>query len=164
MNIARQPWWRRHAATHAPHKVINGRAAEGPPLIVRWKLLGIPGLKVYIHKICRPDDTPDYHDHPWPFWHRILEGAYREELPGGRSRVLREGYSAFHGPGYAHRVADVRLPKDPMHGSGPIETETYFEDAWTLVVVGPRLRHWGFVDAARGCWTPWERYTAGERC
>jgi hypothetical protein len=78
----RDPWWRRYAATHEPYKVLRERPlpgqAEGDPYLYRYRLCGGRWGAVYLHRIVRADNAPDLHDHPWPFWHIILEGGYFE--------------------------------------------------------------------------------------
>jgi len=132
---------------------INGRG-DDQPYIVRYYLFECRFFDIYIHEIKRSDDSPDYHDHPWPFVHVILEGEYIEEAPweAVKSRIVKRvrrrtpGYIAFRKANYAHRL---ELDKG---------------DAWTLVMSGPRSRKWGFVDRVTGCWTHWKAYVQGERC
>jgi hypothetical protein len=129
-------------------------------------------FSVYLHRVVRPDNSPDLHDHPWPFWHLILEGGYEEEFfmgHGGwgkrttigltgvpdrlgwslRCRPLAPGYWCFHRAGFAHRVS--RFMEDR-------------KESWSLVVVGLKTRDWGFLNRVSGCWVQWESYINGDRC
>ena len=134
------PWWRRWAK-RLPKKIIPSRN-DDQPYLIRYKLFGIPWLcAIFIHNFARGDDDVQLHDHPWPFWHCILEGHYYEEDKEGVH--LREtGYSAFKRPRAAHRII---LP-DEQQGK-----------VWTLVIRGPRLRTWGFL-CKDGRWMPWKKH------
>lgn len=129
---------------------INGRH-DDEPYLIRYFLFDSRWFDIYIHEIKRSDDAPDFHDHPWPFFHMIMEGSYIEEAPGEnlgekfRNRRKR-GYFAFRRAEYAHRL---------VLDQG---------DAWTLVISGKRCRKWGFVSALTGCWVHWKSYIEGERC
>lgn len=141
-------------------KPINGRIDGDAPYMVRYYLFECRWFDIYIHQIMRSDDSPDFHDHPWPFFHVILEGRYFEESPDifeslttpGKQIVsfdhnLRKpGFMAFRPADYAHRL-------ELTHG-----------EVWTLVISGRKRREWGFLDRITGCWTQWRKYTEGERC
>lgn len=146
-------WWRRYASRHRPHKILHERFNPANPYLYRWLLFRAPFglLSVFLHRIVRPDDDPDPHDHPWLFWIvRILEGGYWEETEDHPilGRECRPGSWMIHGR-HLHRI-------DAFRGG--------FSESWSLVIAGPKVREWGFVDRLTGCWTRWQAYIRGERC
>jgi hypothetical protein len=114
----------------------------GNPMMERWRLIQTPLFGVYIHFIFREDLDPVPHDHPWRFWSFVLRGGYAEEYhPDVRNTRAPSEHRAF-GPmawrrchlfplGAAHRITSV----DP----GTV----------TLVVVGRKVRTWGFYEYGR---------------
>lgn len=152
----RDPWYKRLAA-RCEFKVLHDRERLQDPYMTRYTVFKRRWLAVYLHRIHRGDDSPEYHDHPWPFFHVLLEGDYTEGFIDrlGRDRVFFRpaGHFAFHRASYAHRLT--------LH-AGPDGAP---REVWTLVVTGPRVRNWGFVGRLTRCWVPWERYVfAKERC
>lgn len=120
---------------------------EDAPYMLRWRLWRKnPLLNAFLHRVLRPDEEDAYHDHPWPSASLVLSGAVIEQFrsPAGvRSRRLEAGSAVFRRARFAHR-----LSPDPAVS----------EDTWTLFVMGPKLREWGF-HCATG-WVHWEDYTA----
>jgi hypothetical protein len=108
----------------------------GDPMLHRWRLLQTPWFGIYVHLIYREDLEPVPHDHPWTFWSLILRGGYTEELherPGSGSArlVTRHQWSVHRFPlHHAHRIVGVSTHPKTV----------------TLVLVGRKLRVWGFYD------------------
>lgn len=102
----------------------------------RWKLLRTRWFNVYLHEFIRGDVDPCLHDHPWRFVTLILAGGYTEHLPNG-TRWRPPGTFLYRPAKHRHRV----------------ETS----GAWSLVVVGTRVRRWGFF-TSRG----WRPYVYGQ--
>lgn len=107
----------------------------GNPMMERWRLIQTPLFGLYVHRIYREDLDPVPHDHPWRFWSLILRGGYAEEFHPdvrmvGHSRQQTQRRGSFHGfpLGAAHRITSVQ--------PGTV----------TLVLVGRKLRTWGFYD------------------
>lgn len=101
----------------------------------------------YLHQFLRSDDDRALHDHPWSSLSILLRGYYVEHTiaAGGirHERLLVTGDWRLRLSGrLAHRV---ELP----HG----------EPCWTLFVIGPKYRAWGFHCPDEG-WIPWQRFTA----
>lgn len=117
----------------------------GLPLLIRWKILAIGFAGIYLHKFLRSDYERALHDHPWGFLSLILAGGYQEEHDNNPERTKE---TISHGPGsllyrppkWRHRV--ILFPKTP---------------AWTIVIVGPRVRAWGFWVSVTE-WCPWKRH------
>jgi hypothetical protein len=114
----------------------NGNGA-GDVFFYRYVLLKTRWFAVYLHEFLRSDGDRCLHDHPWSFVSIILSGGYWEEMPDGRhwrpvgSILLRRAKTA-------HRI-------ELWPGTRP----------WSLVIVGPKVRPWGFHTVAG--WKPWQK-------
>ena len=128
-----------------PSFVIGGADS---PYLRRWRLLPRnPVFNAYLHQFLRSDDDRALHDHPWANCSILLKGEYTEHTiaAGGvhHRRVLSAGAVRLRLSGrFAHRIE--------LH-DGP---------CWTLFVVGPRYREWGFH--CPGGWIHWKRFTASD--
>ncbi len=136
-------WFRSVTESRPPDFIIGG--AENPYLL-RWWL--IPRRfaylgNVYFHKFKRSDDDRALHDHPWWSLSYMVRGSVIEHLPGGAKRLITEGQFIFRRGKDAHRIE--------LHEGwlGPRE-------AWTVFIVGPRFREWGF-HCPNG-WVHWKKF------
>ena len=98
----------------------------------RYKLLKTPLFNVYLHEFIRGDVDDCLHDHPWRFVTLVLAGGYTEHLWGGHTRWRPPGTFLYRPPKFRHRITT--------------------DGAWSLVVVGRRVRAWGFF--TRNGWRP----------
>jgi hypothetical protein len=94
------------------------------------------GCRPLLHRIWREDRDDVMHSHPWA-WARflILSGGYVEE------RLLATG----------HTKITTFAPGDVNHinASTVHRVRTVWPNTWTVGIVGPRVRDWGFlVDGA----------------
>ncbi len=126
----------------------------------RWRVFGygskLPalfGYSVMLHRMVRPDQDKDPHDHPWTsWWSRVLWGSYIEDIWEApdikRARhehdlpntlVRSAGEVAQRMGEHMHKV--VNLP----HG-----------ECWTLVWTTGRGRRWGFW--TENGWVFWKTY------
>jgi hypothetical protein len=121
------------------------------PLMYRWTLLerkqGRFGFKVMVHHFLPGLTDPDVHDHPRPFATLVLWGSYRDRVrcatckddgpaaklwcPCGGTRMvwgdtMKAGTFRRRSANYAHSTV-----------AGP-------KGAWTLCIMGPLRRPWGF--------------------
>ncbi len=120
-----------------PHRVrvIPDRDDESRPYLTRIYLLGGPEASwpgwapvVALHIFHMSDTDKHLHSHPWRwFWSRRLSGGYFETTPSG-TYFRRPGSSAVMWNDSPHRVT---LAGDWCR-------------CWTLVVMGPRAKGWGF--------------------
>jgi len=116
-------------------RFVIGR--PGDPMLERWRLAQTPWFGIYVHFIYREDLDPVPHDHPWQFRSLIVRGGYNEELhrrPGSGECVVvaRRRWSLHVFPlHWAHRIVHVQ--------PGTV----------TLVLVGRKVRTWGFYDGPR---------------
>jgi hypothetical protein len=171
------PWWRRKTgcwpdgvtgcygrleAGLRPYKILHERFNPTNPYLYRWRIwpwvriLTLGLVTANIHRIVRPDDDPDPHNHPWMFWFGvILEGGYREETfrrwphgtPWWFHTSLIPGDWFFHGA-HEHRIDRL-----------------WVGESWSLVFMGPKVREWGFINRVSGCFVEWTSYIfRGERC
>lgn len=129
------------------------RSGENCPVyLFRWWLMTLlGGWKVYLHHFVGDDSARDLHDHPRAFISIGLWGGYTEETPyvdsrGSESTVLvnRKNYVApwirYFPPEHKHRL--ILFPGK--------------RSTWTLVIVGPLKRSWGFW--VRGKWIHYKTY------
>ena len=124
---------------------------DGEPYLTRYRLVITPWVRVYLHRFHAPDGDC-LHDHPWGWWASlVLWGGYTELLQSksGASwtRATRSvGSVAFHGTGHVHRI-------DRLHPT---------RSTWTILVVGPHVRRWGFF--ARRGWIDARQYDESRDC
>ena len=112
------------------------------PLMTRWIIFRFESFGMYIHKFHRSDHDRSLHDHPWPYVTIILKGGYSEVYFVRDREVVRRNYPGqilFRPATWRHRVV---LEKD--------------KTSWSLVLVGPRCRRWGFWPNNTWCW--WRKY------
>lgn len=107
---------------------------HGDPMLVRWRIIQTPYGALYLHKFLRGDSDPFVHDHPWSFLSIILKGGYWEARRNNKTYLL-----------YHHHVTRFNL----MHRyDAHYIMELDRTPTWSLLLVGPRKRTWGFyVDA-----------------
>lgn len=107
------------------------------PILHRWTLLKVAGCKLLLHHFLPESRDRDPHDHPCSFVTLVLRGGYVDISSAGRDR-LRAG--SVRRRRAEHRHVTIAGPRG----------------AWTLVVMGPKRRPWGFWREGR--WWPWRRY------
>lgn len=107
------------------------------PLVVCYIVFRSPRGSLFIHKLCRSDYERALHDHPWPFVSLVLKGGYCEVLEDDSLNTRKRWSVAYRPALFRHRVI---APKP----------------CWTLVLVGPRQRKWGFWVDGAFCW--WRRH------
>lgn len=141
---------------------------KGVKYIKRWYILKTPLLSIYVHNILEDDDA-DMHDHPWPFMVLILKGGYIEEIPSG-SAYLKPLDIILHKPSDKHRIVLIKKHTQKCTwcgldlnyfgehsgycNNGGCEYQmvnryvgnstVYLQDSWSLVILGPKVREWGF--------------------
>lgn len=125
------------------------------PILYRWTLVGghKPGearevsgepkpeqrFKVFLHHFLPRSADRDPHDHPRPFVTLVLRGAYTD-------------YAGVRGEPDKMTPGKIRY-RPALHTHRTITGE---RGCWTLVLVGPLKREWGFHKD--GAWWPWELY------
>lgn len=155
MNLAQR--FIRRITRRPPDFIIGG--ADRPYLLRWWLLPRNPVCNVYLHQFMRDDDDRALHDHPWPWCSILLSGEYIEHTiaAGGiHHRQLRKAGSVkFSLPSRAHRVELLKIRDFVL--SQPTNDQPI--SCWTLFIVGPRMRSWGFHCPDSG-WVHWRDFVA----
>lgn len=122
----------------------------GDVYLDRVYLIQTPWFGVMFHRIHRPDNQRDLHNHPWAFLSIVLRGWYNEEVPcecglisGNHTKQRTVRWINFKGLSGRHRIA--YCSRKPI---------------WTLVFTGPKCQTWGFFvdDGTRFVkWTEYEK-------
>lgn len=120
---------------------INGNE-RCPTYLYRWTLIRWRGWAVYLHRFVGDDWSRDLHDHPKRFISIGLAGGYVEETPTKVREFVAPWVRSFPAE-HTHRVSLGR-----------------FRECWTLVIVTPASRPWGFWNS--GTWIYWRDYVYGE--
>jgi hypothetical protein len=101
----------------------------------------IRGWQLRLHHIMRSDWDRAPHDHPYDFWSFMLWGKYTEEH-FYRSKSYGKSVAHMFGLRF-RRASDTHIL-------------TLKKPCWTLVLVGPTIRIWGFHTYMG--WVPWYKY------
>lgn len=167
-------WWRRLLGRLCAYETMSGNG-RCPVYLERWTLLKLFGCALYLHHFLGDDWAADPHDHPRRFVTIGLWGWYWEDVyqPHDFECPHPQCYE-----GWLHSDEDVTCD-GPCRVCGPT-TKRYSApwfrtfpashlhrvraaecgNTWTLVLVLPKSRPWGFVQS--GAWIPWKRYTFGK--
>jgi len=110
----------------------------GDVYLDRIYLIQTPWFGIMFHRIFRPDNQRDLHDHPWNFLSLILLGSYVEDtVDGPRERRWWNRKRAED----RHSIREV--------GRSPV---------WTLVFTGRKRRTWGFWVDGGTRFVKWTEY------
>lgn len=118
---------------------------------------------IYIHRFMRTD-ADDPHDHPWNFWTYVISGGYVERYyDKSKPNKDETKYTSFwtwnanrREPGsLAYRKAtDIHVVKtDKERAMDEIKDAPY-----TLCLMGPRIRDWGFWTEDGAKFQDWRSY------
>ena len=137
-----------HRRPTLPHVTI---AKDGDPYLTRWWLLPFGETRyrarrhlpaILLHHIHRPDADRAMHDHPWWFVSIVLRGGYVERRAAEgfvQAQYRAAGRWAFRRATDLHEIVSVQ------------------PGTWTLMIVGPKRREWGFLTADG--WVRWDVFT-----
>jgi hypothetical protein len=144
---------------------ITGGPTGKTVYLVRYIVFKSKLCCVYIHRFMR-SDADDPHDHPWNFFTYIISGGYTElhyktevdMLTHESTRFLWEPVSNKRTPGsLAHRRAtDIhQVVLDRSYEMDEIDQAPF-----TVCLMGPRRRHWGFWPKSNHgtTWVDWREY------
>lgn len=117
--------------------------------LTRWRVVQTPWAALYVHRFDGPDPRSTLHDHPWPFVSIVLRGGYYERRLDPVTMQVDE----------AHRVRRVNRMR--LGGAHAIMRLTR-NPTWTLMLVGRRVRTWGYWEPAwNGLWA-WTEFDKHE--
>lgn len=131
--------------------VVPNFDTDDETYLTRWRLIETPWFGLYLHRIGTPDSRPTLHDHPWNFTALVLRGGYIERRMDPKTREVNE----------RHRVRWVNRMR--THDAHAI-TRLFRVPTWTLVLIGPRRRVWGYVEPSpfgidgEWIWTPFNTH------
>lgn len=132
------------------------------------------GYKIMIHHFLPNTEDADPHDHPRSLWTLILKGAYQDLVPcsycqGERYPIYRGGKGKCpvcnaRGVELGEEMTPGRFRHRPAQHRHITKVST--AGAWTLCVMGPKERAWGFWrDLKFWQWEDYEReYGLSFRC
>lgn len=120
-------------------------------------------VKVMVHHFLPNADDRDVHDHPRSFWTFVLRGGYDDLAPCGCDDELEGGMGSlaevFRQRGeVCHRCDGSTVVLRERMTAGMIRrrpanhkhrTRVHPSGCWTIVVMGPLQRQWGFWRAGR---------------
>lgn len=129
-------------------------AGRCPVYLERWTFFNLFGVAVYLHHFLGDDWAIDPHDHPRRFTSIGLKGWYYEDVYGvqkwagqdGQLVTVHKGTTKYTAPWFRS------FPATHIHRIRASECG----NCWTLVIVGPKRRAWGFI--RDGVWTPFREY------
>lgn len=123
------------------------RRADGIAYLDRLRIVQTPWFGLYLHRMDAPDPGVDLHDHPWPFVSLVLRGGYHEYRAYTRDAPLFADLATAHPKGCApgatnhrRRWSIRRMRLDECHSIYRLDRPP----TWTLMLVGRRVRDWGF--------------------
>lgn len=152
---------------HLPQRESIG--SPDCPLMWRWTLIESKRLdcKLLLHRFLPNASDPDCHDHPRPFVTAVLRGRYEDVVPCPECR-RDPGWSQRETPKLLKpcpRCAGSAIVLGDVMKAGMIRrrsarhthlTRTGEQGAWTVVLMGPKRRPWGFIREEG--WWPFKRY------
>lgn len=145
-------------AARLPCETIPG--SDGSVYLHRYLVADLgPEGRIYLHNICRDDEDPELHSHPWIEARAlILVAGYREQRRI-RSDTLASGFDVAT---TLYRAGDTNIIlADTFH-----RIELVAGPAWTIMLVGqkavraPREDSWSFLDTKTGTKTGYKTFLA----
>lgn len=137
-----------------------------------------PPFKLLLHRFVGSADDRHVHDHPRPFWTLVLRGGYDDivqcpdcaerrrlgtAIPGwpllDAAHALKTRVKCPRCGGYGGEVPGDRMRAGMLRFRPALyrhRTVALPGGAWTLVLMGPIRRPWGFW--RHGEWWPWRLY------
>lgn len=127
--------------------VIFGQELGKPecPYLKRW-VVNFGKFSIRLHHWIGSDDPRYMHDHAWAFYTLVLKGGYTDvtECPSDRcERMYDHGCDNCNDTGRVeeHLKAGSLTFREALH-KHTVQTDP--GGAWTLLLVGPFKRKWGF--------------------
>lgn len=128
-------WFEDYASSREPDFAVGPR---GDPYMLRWFVTPRgDGGGIYLHHFLHDDEDRAFHDHPWDSVSLMLSGVIEELRPDAEPVIYRAGHVIIRKAPYPHRLKVI-------------------ERGFTLFVMGPRIREWGFL--CPDGWRHWTRF------
>lgn len=150
--IRRDPWHGSNTEHFLPNwmrlSLYPDFIIGGPrrPYLRRWYVLPrapwpIWPMGAYLHQIMRSDDERALHNHPWPNISILLRGSYDEVVP-----ERPHGFQEWMTPHVQHLHLQRHAGDIVCRRSGASHRLVIPDNkpVWSLFIVGPRIRQWGF--------------------
>jgi hypothetical protein len=144
--IENPSWLRRLLNRFCQYETMSGNGVC-PVYLERWVIKEAFSCGIYLHHFIGDDWAIDPHDHPRRFISIGLKGWYYEDVfnsDGTQADTLR-----FDAPWVRS------FPAEHLHRVRASQCG----DCWTLVIVLPKTRRWGFVKD--GQWIGFKDYVFG---
>ena|SRR5256885_12514115 len=119
-----------------------------PVYMERWTLARGFDCAVYLHHFTGDDWSRDPHDHPRRFISIGLKGWYYEDVFDRTGQLINT--TKYQAPWLRS------FPPEHVHRIRAAENNGA---TWTLVIVLPKRRDWGFI--REGKWIPFKEYVFG---
>lgn len=134
-----------------------GKDAAGEITAPRWTWL--PSIR--LHRIMRPDQDQDLHDHPWNARTIVMLGEYDEERPVDLDAARKDGkpFMVIWAGGDDARLRHTRRAGYTgrlLFGQYHRITRVSDGGAWTLFFTWRKRGTWGFM--VNGKKVPWREY------
>ena len=145
---------------HGLYRLIHDREDNDPYLhryyLLNTRILERPWFKRHMPYLCRfsfrlvlhncvRSDADGLHDHPWDWGSKILENGYIETLPGPSGETI--DVRRLPGKWRWRKSTDFHR----------LELPDGITSSWSLFLMGPKLKDWGFQDR-NGNWVQWREY------
>lgn len=114
--------------------------------LARLRIIQTPWFAVYLHRMDGPDSRLTLHDHPWNFVSLVLRGGYIERRLDPITMNVHE-----------HRVVR-HVNRMRTHDAHAIRSLLRVP-TWTLMLVGPRRRTWGYLHRFQLTAWHWTEYS-----
>lgn len=153
-----QPCWLRRLMRRLFHyETMSGNGAC-PVYLERWIISEDFNCGAYLHHFIGDDRASDPHDHPRRFISIGLRGWYWEDTYHSPQTDPAAGNLGIT------VLSDTKRYRAPWIRSFPAEhlhrvRASECGNTWTLVIVLPKSRPWGFV--RDGIWIPLKEYVSG---
>jgi hypothetical protein len=144
---------------------IKGGPTNSTVYLVRYIPFKSKLCSLYIHRFMR-SDADDPHDHPWNFFTYVMSGGYTEIFYDRMKPEIKDG-------GFVNmwtKSTNIRLPGSIARRNAtdihqvvverPYDMSEIKQAPFTLCLIGPRFREWGFWTLSEGgaIFTDWRRY------
>jgi hypothetical protein len=144
---------------------IKGGPAGTTVYLVRYIAFKSKWCSLYIHRFMR-SDADDPHDHPWNFFTYVISVGYTEIFYDRMKPVIKDGeFISMWTKSINKRLPGslARRNATDIHQvllDRSYELDEIEQAPFTLCLIGPRFREWGFwslADAGR-TFTDWRKY------